>query len=87
MDELQSKAFEYFGALAFCILGLSFALAWVTRKWVAAMEKIEAMHRERLEAERENSRTGEAMRDVMQANTDALRSAVDVMPASRGGRE
>ena len=88
MEQLTQKAFEYFGALAIVIIGLMGALAWVVRKWIGALERIEDMHKDRLEAEREHGKIGEVMRDAMAANTTALQGATDIMRATanrRGG--
>jgi len=84
MDEIIKRAFEYYGPLAFLLI----AFLWLARRYVAALAKIEQMHADRLVAEREAAKVGEAMRDTMFANTTALMNATEVMKAGanrRGG--
>lgn len=86
---MEEKAFEYFGAFAFCGVGLVGALGFVTRKWMLALAKIEELHGLRLTDAREQSKVGEAMRDTMAANTTALQVNTEIVRSAltnKGGR-
>ena len=79
MDQLQQKAFEYFGALAFVGVGLTGALVHVTRQWMLALARIESLHGARHADAVEQGKVGEAMRDTMAANTTALQANTEIM--------
>lgn len=86
---MEEKAFEYFGALAFCGVGLIGALGFVTRKWMLALARIEELHGLRLTDALEQSKVDEAMRVTMAANTTALQATTEIVRLSitnRGGR-
>lgn len=91
MQDIQTKAFEYFGALAFVGIGLTFALGYVARKWALALARIEELHALRLADADEAAKVGEAMRVTMSANTTALQANTEVMKLAvsrrRGGAE
>lgn len=87
MEELPQRAFEYFGALAFCGIGLVVALGYVTRKWMLALERIEELHGARHADAVEQGRVGEAMRDTMAANTTALLANTEIMKLAVAHRE